>query len=52
MFQLANIVAMVQYQDAEFCKIKDNKIRHMFEKNIKQDHKLWLKIIRTAERYK
>ena len=45
--EMGNVFAEAQYNDVDFLRIKDRKIRKIFADTIKKRHKLWLKIQRV-----
>jgi hypothetical protein len=50
MFDLATVVADGTRNESDFLKVRDRKIRKMFRDSIERRHKLWLKVMHTAER--
>ena len=44
MLDLGNVFADAEHSEIDFLKIKNKKIRKMFERTYKKRHKLWLKI--------
>lgn len=50
MFDLSNLIADGTRNESDFLKIRDRRIRKMFRDSIERRHKLWLKVMHTAER--
>lgn len=48
MFDLANIVADVKWMDYNNIKLRDKELKKILMDKIKEDHKIWLKVIHSA----
>ncbi len=42
---IANVFTTADYAEISFLKIKDKKLRKLFEDSLKRRHKLWIKIV-------
>jgi len=49
LLDLANVFSTADFSEVDFLKIKDKKLRVLFEQSVKKRHKLWLKIMHLAE---
>ena len=49
MFDLANAITNGTRSDYGFTKSRDRKVRKLFADSIIKNHKLWLKVVRTAQ---
>ena len=51
MLDLGAVFSDADHSEVDFLKIKDKKIRRLFERTYKKRHKLWLKIQRVMRIY-